>query len=179
VGGSNEIGAQGDVSCFEELETQLHSLPKKPTVLVLATSNGGTYAGILAGKALTGSTVNLLGVGVGTRDRDLGESICALANAVAKALNLSKEFKREDVNLNSDYVGEGYDIPTDESTRALKELWKRDGVLLDPTYTAKAMAGLIDLARKGEWTDERVVFLHTGGTPSVFSSPIVEEPSHS
>jgi D-cysteine desulfhydrase family pyridoxal phosphate-dependent enzyme len=170
VGGGNEIGAQGDVLCFDELETQLQDLEQKPTVLVLATSNGGTHAGILVGKALTGSTVNVLGVGVGSRDAHVEDSICALANAVAKALNLSRQFKREDVNLNSDYVGEGYDIPTDESIRALKELWKRDGVLLDPTYTAKAMAGLIDLARKGEWTNERVVFLHTGGTPSVFSS---------
>jgi len=173
VGGGNEIGTQGDVSCFEELEAQLQNLEQKPTVLVLATSNGGTHAGILVGKVLTGSRVNVLGIDVGTHNVDVEESICALANAVAKELNLSREFKRDDVNLNSDYVGEGYDIPTDESTRALKELWKHDGILLDPTYTAKGMAGLIDLARKGDWANERVIFLHTGGTPSVFSSTTI------
>ena len=178
VGGSNAVGSRGEVSCFEELERQLQCLPKKQTVLVVATSRGGTYAGILAGKALTGSKVKLLGVCVGAgfhaaRDPNLGDSICALANAVVKALGLSKEFKRDDAPLNSDYIGEGYDIPSDASTPALMELWESEGILLDPTYTSKAMGGLIDLARKGEWRDERVVFLHTGGTPSVFDSRTV------
>jgi L-cysteate sulfo-lyase len=73
------------------------------------------------------------------------------------------------VLLNSDYVGEGYGVPSAAGVAGLKELWGSEGILLDPVYTAKAMAGLVDLARKGEWTEERVVFLHSGGTPSVFS----------
>ena len=170
IGGSNEIGAQGYVLGVQELEEQLQHLPRKPTTLVFSSSSGGTHAGILAGMALVQSKMRHLGIRV-DRDPDLEESICTVANAIAKRLDLVKEFQREDVSLNSDYIGEDYGIPSKEGTQALKELWQREGILLEPVYTAKAMAGLIDLTRRGEWADERVLFLHSGGTPSVFSIP--------
>jgi 1-aminocyclopropane-1-carboxylate deaminase/D-cysteine desulfhydrase-like pyridoxal-dependent ACC family enzyme len=73
--------------------------------------------------------------------------------------------------LNSDYVGEGYGVPSEDGESALKELWQCEGILLDPVYTAKAMAGLIDLAPRGKWINHRIVFLHTGGIPAVFALP--------
>jgi 1-aminocyclopropane-1-carboxylate deaminase/D-cysteine desulfhydrase-like pyridoxal-dependent ACC family enzyme len=82
---------------------------------------------------------------------------------------LTGEFQLSDVSLNSDYVGKDYGVPSDAGVAALKELWGSEGILLDPVYTAKAMAALIDLAHRGKWSQERVVFLHSGGTPSVFS----------
>jgi L-cysteate sulfo-lyase len=102
-------------------------------------------------------------------DPNLEASICNTANTLAKRLGLDREFHSEDVHLNANYLGEGYGIPTEESREALRELWQREGILLDPVYTAKAMAALIDLARKGEWANERIVFLHTGGTPLAFT----------
>jgi L-cysteate sulfo-lyase len=170
VGGSNEVGAQGYVAGFKELDEQLRNLPSKPTVLVFCSSSGGTHAGILVGKAMCKSQAEVLGIRNGD-DPNFEGSICSVANALAKRLGLNREFHREDVHLNSNYVGEGYGVPSEESREALRELWQREGILLDPVYTAKAMAALIDLARKGEWTNERIVFLHTGGTPSVFGSP--------
>jgi D-cysteine desulfhydrase len=169
VGGSNEVGALGYVSGFEELVNQLRLLPPKPTVLVFCSSSGGTHAGNLVGKAMTDSKVEILGI---RNDDDPGfeEAICAVANGLSRRVGLRREFGTADVHLNSDYVGEGYGVPSKEGEFALKELWQCEGILLDPVYTAKAMAGLIGLARRGKWVDERVVFLHTGGTPSVFNS---------
>jgi len=171
VGGSNEIGAQGYALGFQELEKQLRSLPPKPTVLVFCSSSGGTHAGILVGKAVIDSKVEILGIR-NEDDPKFEESICNVANALSEKIGLNREFRIDDVHLNSDYVGGGYGVASKESESALKALWQREGILLDPVYTAKAMAGLIDLARRGKWVDERVVFLHTGGTPSVFSSQV-------
>ena len=170
VGGSNEIGAQGDVVGFAELERQLQTLAPKPTVLVFASSSGGTHAGLLVGKELVGSQVNVLGIRV-SRDPNLQQIISDKAASFAKRLGLQKKFQIADIVENEDYVGEDYGIPSKEGASAVKGLWQSEGILLEPVYTAKAMAGLIDLARSGEWIDERVVFLHTGGTPSFFDLP--------
>ena len=170
VGGSNEVGAQGYVWGFEELDGQLRNLPSKPTVLVFCSSSGGTHAGILVGKAMSRSQTRILGIR-NDDNQNFEGSICSVANALAKRLGLDTEFHREDVRLNSNYVGEGYGVPSEQSTKALRELWQLEGILLDPVYTAKAMAALIDVALNGEWTNERIVFIHTGGVPSVFGSP--------
>lgn len=170
VGGATEIGALGDVLMFEELEKQLQDLPPKRTVLVFASSSGGTHVGLLVGKEFANSQVNVLGIRV-SRDPNLPQLICAKATSLAKHLGLQKTFLQTDVLENANYVGEDYGIPSMEGTSALKQLWQSEGILLESVYTAKAMAGLVDLARRGEWTDVRVVFLHTGGTPSVFDLP--------
>jgi len=168
VGGSNEVGSQGYVSGFQELENQLRNLPSKPTVLVFCSSSGGTHAGNLIGKAMTDSKIELLGI---RNDDDPGfeERVRDLANALSSKIGIGRVFRSDDVELNSDYVGEGYGVPSKEGKSAMKELWQCEGILLDPVYTAKAMAGLIDLVRRGEWVDKRIVFLHTGGIPSVFN----------
>jgi len=142
VGGSNEIGAQGYASGFEELDGQLRNLPSKPTVLVFCSSSGGTHAGILVGKEMTQSQVEILGIR-NDDDPNFEEAICAVANGLARRLRLGREFQREDVHLSSNYVGEGYGVPSKEGKAALKELWQCEGILLDPVYTAKTMAGLI------------------------------------
>ncbi len=169
VGGSNEVGARGYAWGYKELNGQLRNLPSKPTILVFCSSSGGTHAGILVGNAMSRSQVKILGVR-NDDDPNLEGSICKVANALAKRLGLDREFHRDDVHLNSNYVGEGYGVPSEGSREALRELWQREGILLDPVYTSKAMAALLDLARKGEWANERIVFLHTGGTPAAFTN---------
>jgi D-cysteine desulfhydrase len=170
VGGANDIGVQGDVQLFQELGRQLQALPPMRTVLVFASSSGGTHAGLLVGKELTGSQVDVLGIRV-SRDPNPQQMISAKATGFAKHLGLPKKFQLTDVVEDENYVGEDYGIPSKEGENALKRLWQSEGILLEPVYTAKAMAGLMDLARSGEWTDRRVVFLHTGGTPSIFDLP--------
>lgn len=169
IGGSNEVGSQGYVAGFEELDEQLGELPPKPTVLVFCSSSGGTHAGLLVGKRATDSKVELLGIR-NDDDPRFEESICGVANGLSMKIGLHGEFQTREVHLNSDYVGDGYGVPSRESESALRELWQCEGILLDPVYTAKAMAGLIDLARRRKLVDQRVVFLHTGGIPSVFAS---------
>jgi len=169
IGGSNEVGAQGYVDGFMELERQLRDLPPKPTVLVFCSSSGGTHAGIMVGRALTDSKVEPLGIR-NDDDPEFEETIRDIANALSKKIGLDRTFQRDEVHLNSDYVGEGYGVQSKASELALKELWQSEGMLLNPVYTAKAMAGLIDLTQHGQWVDQRIVFLHTGGVPSVFES---------
>jgi len=173
LGGSNDIGSQGYALAFLELQNQLNKLPHKPTTLIFASSSGGTYAGLLIGKALTGSPVKLVGIKVDL-DPKPQEVICSIANALAGRLGISREFEPNDVRLESGHVGEGYGIPTKEALVVLKEVWQSEGILLDPIYTAKAMAGLIDLSIRDEFANERLIFLHTGGSTATFSfSPSV------
>lgn len=171
IGGSNAIGAQGYAAGFAELETQLRALPPKPTHLLFASSSGGTYAGLLVGKALTNSEVLLLGIRV-DRDPEPEEAVCEVANALAARLGLSRRFAPAEAALNAEFVGEDYGVPTAAGLDALRQLWQQEGILLDPVYTAKAMAGLIALAQRGTFRGGRVIFLHTGGAPGVFSGSL-------
>lgn len=168
IGGSNAVGALGYVSGYRELAEQVRELPPCPTCLVFASSSGGTYAGLLAGTALAETAIELLGIRVDD-DPDPELAICAVANEITAGLWLDREFDATDVHLDASFVGEGYGLPTEAGREAQKLLWQREGILLDLVYTAKAMAGLITLARSGAFAGRRVVFLHTGGTPGVFS----------
>lgn len=167
IGGSNAVGSMGYAAFFEELAAQLHALPPKPTVLLFPTSSGGTYAGILAGKALTRSEVELLGMRV-DHDPEPERIICEVADALAERLGIPDRFTPADAPMNADFVGEGYGQPTDAAHEAMRLLWQEEGVLLDPVYTGKAMSGLLSLARQGAFSGRRVIFLHTGGAPGVF-----------
>jgi L-cysteate sulfo-lyase len=167
IGGSNAIGSIGYAAFFEELVEQLEALPPKPTILLFPTSSGGTYAGILVGKALMRSSVELLGVRVDL-DPNPEQVICEVANALAERLGILGRFTPADVPMNAEFVGGGYGLPTDAAQEAMRLLWQEEGVLLDPVYTGKAMSGLLALARQGALSDRRVIFLHTGGAPGVF-----------
>lgn len=112
--------------------------------------------------------MTLLGIRV-DRESNAERLICSVANALSKRLGLMKQFEQREVLLNSDYVGKDYGVPSGAGVDALKELWGLEGILLDPVYSAEAMVGVIDLARKRSRGEERIVFLHSGGTPSVFS----------
>lgn len=167
IGGSNEIGARGYVRCYEEILSQLRE-NKKPVRIVFASSSGGTYAGLLAGRAIVGGSLRLLGIRVDD-DPKPEQPICEVANALTRDLPARTIFEPGDINLEEGYVGEGYARPTAEGTACMELLWRREGILLEPVYTAKAMAGLVDLAAKGLFRGERVIFLHTGGAPAFFA----------
>jgi D-cysteine desulfhydrase len=168
IGGSNAVGALGYVFGYRELAEQVRALPPCPTYLVFASSSGGTYAGLLAGTALAGPIIDLLGIRVDDEPNP-EQAICSVANEIATGLWLNRVFDVKDVHLEASFVGAGYGIPTEAGREAQKLLWQQEGILLDLVYTAKAMAGLIELARKGAFAGRRVLFLHTGGAPGVFS----------
>lgn len=172
VGGASPIGAYGYVMAFEELDSQLDTLPEKETVLVFASSTGTTFAGLLIGKLRTQSEVQVLGIRTDL-DPNPERVICEIANALAERLGIQERVREEEVSLNGDYVGEDFAIPTKEGVDALRLLWRLEGIVLEPVYTAKGMAGLIDLARSGLWKTKRIIFLHTGGVPAIFDAELV------
>jgi L-cysteate sulfo-lyase len=168
IGGSNAIGARAYADAAIETAEQLADLPTRPTRLIFATSSGGTYAGLLAGVATSRAPIALLGIRV---DADPGhaETIASIATEVAEAIGMEIHFDPHDVALCSDYVGEGYGISSTAGQDAIRRAWQQEGILLDAVYSAKAMAGLLDLAARGAFAEERVVFVHTGGEPSMFA----------
>ncbi|OTG86737.1 D-cysteine desulfhydrase [Acinetobacter sp. ANC 4558] len=169
-GGSNAVGALGYVSTAIELIYQLNQLQLVPTHLVHATGSTGTQAGLLAGLAATNSNLPVLGISVRAEKTKQEENVYKLARATLEHLGLNTDIlAREKVVANSDYVGEGYGIPTESMIEAVELLARTEGIFLDPVYSGKGFAGLVDLIRQGHFTkDDKVIFLHTGGAVGLF-----------
>ena len=162
IGGASTIGALAYVGAARELLAQLHDLD----LVVVADGSGGTHAGLVAG---LGDHGKVLGVDVGTRP-DLDEAVPTMATEVAAFAKLPHPSGR--VRIDHGRIGPGYGAPTDACREALLLAARREGIVLDPVYTGKAMAALIAATRDGriDPSSQRVVFMHTGGMPALFSS---------
>jgi L-cysteate sulfo-lyase len=168
-GGSNPVGALGYVSCAQELMQQADEMGLTIDLLVTATGSAGTHAGLLVGLHGINAGVPVLGIGVRLPKDRQEANVHRLAEATAEYLGMKGGIPRGIVEANCDYVGEGYGIPTQGMAAAVQMLAREEGILLDPVYSGKAMAGMIDLIRKGTITkDKTVVFLHTGGAVGLF-----------
>jgi len=168
-GGSNAIGALGYVACAEELLYQSSQQRLRIDHVVHATGSTGTQAGLVAGFTATHSAVPVLGISVRAPKDKQEENVWNLATRTRELLGVPGDLPREAVVANSDYVGDGYGLPTDGMLEALHLLAQHEGILLDPVYSGKGMAGLIDLIRKGHFRkDDNVVFIHTGGAAGLF-----------
>ena len=168
-GGSNPTGALGYVNCAFELLGQVNDAGLKIDHLVHATGSAGTQAGLIVGLKAMNAQIPLLGIGVRAPKPKQEENVFKLAAATAGKLGCPGIVAREDVVANTEYVGEGYGIPTDSGLEAIRIFAELEGILLDPVYSAKGAAGFIDLIRKGHFKKgERVVFLHTGGAVALF-----------
>jgi len=171
VGGHSAVGVLGYVGAAAELEAQLAERGVREATIVTAAGTGGTLAGLVAGLRLLGSRHRVLGIDVGRLWKGFARCIADLASAACERLGQPHTFAPEDVPLiEGTYVGAGYARTTPESLDAIRLLARETGLLLDPVYTAKAMAGLLDQARQGRWAaGEDVVFLHTGGGPALWA----------
>lgn len=169
-GGSNEIGSLGYVSCAQEIMTQLHAMDLNIQHILTPSGSAGTHAGLLAGFEGTNCNIPITGISV-NRKKDIQEEIVYnLALKIFKKLGVEQELKRKLVQVNDEYVGPGYSLPTDSMVEAVNILAKTEGILLDPVYSGKAMAGLIGLVRKGKFKkDDNVLFVHTGGSPALYA----------
>jgi len=168
-GGSNPTGALGYVNCAFELLAQANSGNLRIDHLVHATGSAGTQAGLITGLKAMNAQIPLLGIGVRAPKDRQEENVFNLACATAEKLGCAGVVARGDVVANTDYVGEGYGIPTESGLEAIRMFAELEAILLDPVYSAKGAAGLIDLIRKGHFKKgERVVFLHTGGAAGLF-----------
>ncbi|MEO2180755.1 MAG: D-cysteine desulfhydrase [bacterium] len=167
-GGSNRIGALGYVNAAYELVGQCNDQGLKVDHIVHATGSTGTQAGLVTGLTAIHSGIDLMGISVRAPKEAQEENVYRLACETAELIGSSAALNRSDVVANSDYVGEGYGMPTDGMIEAVEMTARHESILLDPVYSGKAMAGLIDLVRQGFYRrDENIVFIHTGGAQAL------------
>ena len=167
-GGSNPVGALGYVDCALELAGQANDEGLVIDRLVTATGSAGTHAGLVAGMAVSGADIPVLGIGVRAPKARQEENVFKLAVETAALMGHRERVTRDMVFADCDYVGAGYGLIDQAVIDALKLAARTEGLLLDPVYTGKAMKGLIALARAGAFQGETVVFLHTGGAQGLF-----------
>lgn len=169
-GGSTPVGALGYVNAALELIAQAASQGLKIDHLVHATGSAGTQAGLVAGLYAANSDIRLLGIGTRAPKEKQEAMVYDLASRTIEHMGMRAGLERESVVANCDYVGLGYGLPTEGMVEAVELLARTEGLLLDPVYSGKGMAGLIDLIRKGHFkATDNVVFLHTGGSVGLFA----------
>jgi len=170
LGGSGPEGMAGYLRATLEMQTQFRQRGLAVDRLVVGVGSGGTYSGLLLGALNTSIGYRVTGISVSRTTEYLLEKIPESAGAAAPHLGLDKVPGSADVDVYDGYIGDGYGSLTEACAEAIRLCAKTEGVLLDPVYSGKAMAGLIDLIRRGVISrDETVVFLHTGGTPALFA----------
>ncbi len=170
-GGSNACGIMGYAVAMREYAAQARGLAPFDAH-VFATSSGGTQAGMLLGAHLAGKPhpASLIGISVDRPAADLAAHVVDLANAGADLLGLAWRVAPPDVAINDDYLGGGYAVVGDPEREAVRLLARHEGILADPVYTGRALAGLIDLIRRGVFTTgQRILFWHTGGSAALFA----------
>lgn len=168
LGGSNVIGATGYVLAMQELMEQTNAARLNFDFIVFASSSGGTQAGVALGARAFGYRGSVLGISVDHPADSLKTQVAALATATATHIGLDALSVADLVNVNDDYLGEGYAQVGETEREAIRMMAQVEGILLDPVYTGRAFGGLIDLIRWGAFTrGQRVLFWHTGGTAAL------------
>jgi D-cysteine desulfhydrase/L-cysteate sulfo-lyase len=170
LGGSGAEGIAGYICASLELKKQLADRNLAPQRLVVGIGSGGTYSGLVLGQMNLGMSYRVTGISVSRTREYLLDKIPEFAREAAGELNLSHSPEAGDVEVYDEYIGESYGALTDSCAEAIRLTAGKEGVILDPVYSGKAMAGLIGLIRSGVvGPDETVVFLHTGGQPALFA----------
>ena len=170
-GGSNALGALGYVMAVRELLEQCQQQGVTVDQIVVASGSGGTQAGLIAGLAAADSDIEVIGINVGTPSLQQTRKVLALVNETCELLGIAPP-DESTVQCLGDYFDPGYGVPNDAMRQAVRLVARLEGVLLDPVYTGKAMAGLIDLVHTGRLdADHTTVFLHTGGQTGLFAYP--------
>lgn len=165
---SQPLGAISYVTAFTEMVEQAGDLNTEPDYVVLASGSGSTHAGLMAGAQLLSPNTKVVGISVSADAAALSTSVATIANETLNALGAVGDLT-ESVIVFDEYNKDGYGILNAETVRALSLVAETEGILLDPVYTGKAMAGLLDLVERGYFeAGESVVFLHSGGTPALF-----------
>jgi D-cysteine desulfhydrase len=165
-GGSSPTGALGYVFAMEEFLQQNVAVDW----IVFGTSSGGTHAGLTLGQRVFGFKGKVLGISIDESEEWLKDHVSALASAASERLGKRIEVTPAEVLANADYCRAGYGVLTEAEREAVRLFARYEGLLLDPVYTGRAAAGMIDLVRKGFFKkDETVLFWHTGGQPALFA----------
>jgi D-cysteine desulfhydrase len=169
-GGSNPLGALGYVACADEILDQSFDMGVAFDHIVCASGSGGTHAGLLVGLVGRDAHIPLTGINVRRPRAEQEANVHVLARATAQFLALTRPIEPSAVTALDEWVGPGYSLPTESMVEAVRRLGALEGLLLDPVYTGKAMAGLIGLVRRGAFeTEDNILFVHTGGSPALFA----------
>jgi len=170
LGASDEVGAAGFVAALEELEGQLRERALRVDRVVFATSSFGTQAGLcVAAKALR-FRPQLAAIAIDSKREEVEAGVVDLAARTSRRLGLEVSLENREVVAYDQYLGAGYAVMGEPEREAIRLAARHEGILLDPVYTGRAMAGLVDLVRKGEFAkDEVVVFWHTGGAAALYA----------
>ena len=162
VGGSNHLGGLGYIECMREIEE--YDKDGLFTHIVLATGSGGTQAGLVAGKKIYKSNAQIIGISIKNNKNDQEKKVLKLTNNSCDYIGIDHISRNEVVAFDS-YVGKGYAIPTEGMINAVKLMARKEAILLDPVYTGKAFAGLVDLVQKRYFKKtDKILFIHTGGS---------------
>ncbi|WP_107987642.1 D-cysteine desulfhydrase family protein [Breoghania corrubedonensis] len=173
-GGSSAVGASGFVAAMDELKAQIRAgeIPA-PTHILVASSSGGTHAGMVVGAALNDLDTTIHGIAIDKEEHGGGtyaDWLVGLTNETAALHDLRKHHARIDVSLDERFLGGGYGVVGDLEREAIALLARTEGILVDPVYTGRVFGALLAMIRAGEFSeDDRVLFWHTGGTPAVFA----------
>jgi D-cysteine desulfhydrase family pyridoxal phosphate-dependent enzyme len=171
VGGYSWRGCLGYVRAAVELETQARALGIEKAHLVLAAGTGGTLSGLLAGLTLMDSSLHLMGIDIGKLWKGFPASLARMAGEICERLGEKHSFVASEIPLLEEmYAAPKYGVPSPSCQDAIRRLARTEGILLDPVYTGKAFAGMLDLIEKGRLgSKEPIIFLHTGGLPALFA----------
>ncbi len=169
-GGSNPIGSTGYVACAEEIMAQLFDKGINIDHMVIPSGSAGTHAGIITGLVGVNANIPVTGVSVNRNKELQTNAVWNLAKGTAERVGVAAEITKDMIQVTDEYVGPGYSVPSDEMVEAVQLLARTEGILLDPVYTGKVMAGLIGMVRKGKFKKEdNILFLHTGGSPALYA----------
>jgi D-cysteine desulfhydrase len=169
-GGSNPLGALGYVTCAGEIVAQSADMGVAFDAVICASGSAGTHAGLAVGLEAARSQMPLHGVSVRRAEAEQIALVESLAVRTAELLGHDAGIVKGRISVDDRWVGAGYSLPTDTMIEAVRMLAALEGVLLDPVYTGKAMAGLIGQVREGRWkTGQNILFVHTGGSPALYA----------
>jgi D-cysteine desulfhydrase len=169
-GASNALGALGYVACAQEIMEQMFREGIDIHTLIVPSGSAGTHAGIVAGMYGSHANIPVLGMNVSRKKAVQEELVYKLVCATVELTGVKQEIPASAVTCFGDYVGPGYSLPTDSMVEAVKLLARTEGILLDPVYSGKAMAGLVDLVRKDSFPKgSNILFLHTGGATALYA----------
>jgi L-cysteate sulfo-lyase len=171
VGGHSWLGCLGYVRAALEIHQQATSMGIVDAHLITAAGTGGTLAGLLAGVSMIDSPLRPLGIDVGKLWRGFRTSLAQLSSEICHQLGVERSFQSDEIPLlEGEYSAPKYGTPSLKCLNAIRRIARLEGILLDPVYTGKAFAGLLDLIEKGRLSkDEPIIFLHTGGLPALFA----------
>jgi len=170
AGGDIPLGTVGYVVAAREIAQQLTDLGLIANYLVVANGAGGTQAGLALGAKYYKLPFTIIGCSVALTQEECRYLCAELGSNAARMLGLGITMSSDEFTIFDDYIGDGYGIPSKACTDAIKLVAKNEGIFLDPVYTGKAMAGLIDLIHKGKFaSNDTVIFMHTGGVPALFA----------